>query len=75
MENEKKNTRTVRKTNVGPIIRYQSLSMPVLMLSEMQAEKDEEKINVEGDDEKSTTNAANETSDTVSVTPLLPEKQ
>ncbi|XP_046612490.1 vacuolar protein sorting-associated protein 72 homolog [Neodiprion virginianus] len=73
LENEKKNTRTVRKTNVGPIIRYQSLSMPVLMLSETQADKDEEKINVEADDEKNTTNT---TSDILEpgLSPPLSEK-
>ncbi|XP_012263615.1 vacuolar protein sorting-associated protein 72 homolog [Athalia rosae] len=58
LENEKKNTRTVRKTNVGPTIRYQSLSMPVLMLAEMQTEGEEEKINVEAVDEKGATNAS-----------------
>ncbi|XP_066598942.1 vacuolar protein sorting-associated protein 72 homolog isoform X2 [Prorops nasuta] len=51
LENEKKNTRTVRKSHNEPMIRYQSLSMPVMVLTETQ-EKDEEKINVEGDDEK-----------------------
>ncbi|OXU24976.1 hypothetical protein TSAR_010898 [Trichomalopsis sarcophagae] len=39
LENEKKNTRTVRKTNVGPMIRYQSLSMPVMVLSNSHKEK------------------------------------
>lgn len=33
LENEKKNIRTVRKTNTGPMIRYQSLSMPVIVLT------------------------------------------
>ncbi|XP_011691735.1 PREDICTED: vacuolar protein sorting-associated protein 72 homolog [Wasmannia auropunctata] len=60
LENEKKTTRTVRKTNVGPTIRYQSLSMPVMVLSETCA--DEEKINVECDDEK-TGNSNNTVSD------------
>ncbi|XP_011166955.1 vacuolar protein sorting-associated protein 72 homolog [Solenopsis invicta] len=50
LENEKKTTRTVRKTHVGPMIRYQSLSMPVMVLSETYV--DVEKINVECDDEK-----------------------
>jgi len=50
LENEKKTTRTVRKTHVGPMIRYQSLSMPVMVLSDDVEE--EEKINVECDDEK-----------------------
>ncbi|KAG5313068.1 VPS72 protein, partial [Pseudoatta argentina] len=48
LENEKKTTRTVRKTHVGPMIRYQSLSMPVMVLSQVN----EEKINVECDDER-----------------------
>lgn len=51
LENEKKTTRTVRKTHVGPMIRYQSLSMPVMVLSETCVDEDE-KINVECDDEK-----------------------
>ncbi|XP_011868535.1 PREDICTED: vacuolar protein sorting-associated protein 72 homolog [Vollenhovia emeryi] len=50
LENEKKTTRTVRKTHVGPIIRYQSLSMPVMVL-ETSVDEDE-RINVECDDEK-----------------------
>ncbi|KAL0118522.1 hypothetical protein PUN28_009295 [Cardiocondyla obscurior] len=50
LENEKKTTRTVRKTHVGPMIRYQSLSMPVMVLSETHVDEDE-KINVECDDE------------------------
>jgi hypothetical protein len=40
----------VRKTHVGPMIRYQSLSMPVMVLSETYV--DVEKINVECDDER-----------------------
>jgi len=39
----------VRKTHIGPMIRYQSLSMPVMVLSQIN---EEEKINVECDDEK-----------------------
>lgn len=55
LENEKKNTRAVRKTNLTPMIRYQSFSMPIIVLSETEtAEKEDEKINVEGDDEKTT---------------------
>lgn len=50
LENEKKTTRTVRKTHVGSMIRYQSLSMPVMLLSETYIDEDE-KINVECDDE------------------------
>lgn len=60
LENEKKNTRTVRKTHVGPMIRYQSLSMPVMVLSETCAEKDE-KINVECDDDKQVNAASSNT--------------
>lgn len=52
LENEKKNTRTVRKAQTGPMIRYQSLSMPVMILSEINVDKENEKINIEGDDEK-----------------------
>lgn len=51
LENEKKTTRAVRKTHVGSMIRYQSLSMPVMVLSEIYIDEDE-KINVECDDEK-----------------------
>ncbi|CAK9818467.1 Vacuolar protein sorting-associated protein 72 homolog [Anthophora quadrimaculata] len=53
LENEKKNTRTVRKAQTGPIIRYQSLAMPVMILSEVNYDKEDEKINIE-DDEKNT---------------------
>lgn len=45
LENEKKNARTVRKTNVGPMIRYQSLSMPLMVLSNSNKEKEKEKEN------------------------------
>lgn len=34
LESEKKNTRAVRKTNSQPMIRYQSLAMPVMILSD-----------------------------------------
>ncbi|CAB0034869.1 unnamed protein product [Trichogramma brassicae] len=41
LENEKKNARAIRKPNVGPMIRYQSFSMPVMVLSSsMIKEKD-----------------------------------
>ncbi|XP_031829723.1 vacuolar protein sorting-associated protein YL-1 isoform X2 [Nomia melanderi] len=53
LENEKKNTRTVRKAQTGPMIRYQSLSMPVMVLSEENFDKEDNKINIEEDDEKS----------------------
>ncbi|XP_017764189.1 PREDICTED: vacuolar protein sorting-associated protein 72 homolog isoform X2 [Eufriesea mexicana] len=52
LENEKKNTRTVRKAQIGPMIRYQSLAMPLMILSEVNYDKEEDKINIEGDDEK-----------------------
>ncbi|XP_034945101.1 vacuolar protein sorting-associated protein 72 homolog [Chelonus insularis] len=53
LESEKKNTRTVRKAFVQPMIRYQSLSMPVMVLSETtQVDRDNDRINVEGDDDK-----------------------
>lgn len=51
LENEKKNTRTVRKAHIGPMIRYHSMSMPVMVFSESM-EKEDDKINVEGDDDK-----------------------
>jgi hypothetical protein len=41
LENEKKTTRTVRKTYVGPMIRYQSLSMPVMVLSETNIDEND----------------------------------
>lgn len=40
------------------MIRYQSLSMPVMVLSETTTEKEDEKINVEGDDEKTNSSEA-----------------
>ncbi|KAG7207701.1 hypothetical protein KM043_009319 [Ampulex compressa] len=61
LENEKKNTRTVRKAQVGPMIRYQSLSMPVVDLSDATLDKEDDKINIEGDDDKN----VNGTSDTL----------
>ncbi|XP_078041339.1 vacuolar protein sorting-associated protein YL-1 isoform X1 [Augochlora pura] len=60
LENEKKNTRTVRKAQTGPMIRYQSLSMPVMVLSEVNVDKEDNKINIDVDDEKSV-NANSET--------------
>ncbi|XP_012225609.1 vacuolar protein sorting-associated protein 72 homolog [Linepithema humile] len=54
LENEKKTTRTVRKTYVGPMIRYQSLSMPVMVLSETDVNEKNDKINVECNDEEQT---------------------
>ncbi|KAG8035935.1 hypothetical protein G9C98_003061 [Cotesia typhae] len=50
LESEKKNTRTVRKTQLQPMIRYQSLSMPIMVLSD-SCDKESEKINIDGDDE------------------------
>ncbi|GAB1866019.1 Vacuolar protein sorting-associated protein 72 homolog [Camponotus japonicus] len=58
LESEKKTTRSVRKTHVGTMIRYQSLSMPVMVLSETYV-NEEEKINVECDDEKNVDTASN----------------
>lgn len=58
LENEKKNTRTVRKTHVGPMIRYQSLSMPVIILSK-NTMNENEKINVECDDDKNKNTTSN----------------
>ncbi|XP_012287229.1 vacuolar protein sorting-associated protein 72 homolog [Orussus abietinus] len=52
LENEKKNTRLIRKIQTGPMIRYQSLAMPVMVLTDTLLEKEDEKINVEADDEK-----------------------
>lgn len=52
LENEKKTTRTVRKTHVGPMIRYQSLSMPVMVLSETHVNEGEKIDVVECDDDK-----------------------
>lgn len=64
LENEKKNTRTVRKAQTGPMIRYQSLAMPVMVLSEVNVNKEEDKINIDGDDEKVTNeNVENEDTD------------
>lgn len=62
LENEKKNTRTVRKAQTGPIIRYQSLSMPIMVLSEVNCNKEDDKINIDGDDEKNG-NASSENKD------------
>ncbi|OAD52512.1 Vacuolar protein sorting-associated protein 72 like protein [Eufriesea mexicana] len=42
----------VRKAQIGPMIRYQSLAMPLMILSEVNYDKEEDKINIEGDDEK-----------------------
>ncbi|XP_070156116.1 vacuolar protein sorting-associated protein 72 homolog isoform X1 [Polyergus mexicanus] len=60
LESEKKTTRSVRKTHVGTMIRYQSLSMPVMILSETHVNEDE-KINVECDDEKNVNIVSNNT--------------
>lgn len=42
----------MRKTHVGPMIRYQSLSMPVMVLSETHVNESEKIDVVECDDEK-----------------------
>jgi hypothetical protein len=48
---EKKKTRTVKKTFQGPIIRYQSVSMPLIEV--MHQDQQESPITVdEGDDER-----------------------
>lgn len=52
LENEKKNTRTVRRTHTSPMIRYQSLSMPVMVLTDEKSDKEDDKINVVEDEEK-----------------------
>ncbi|XP_020297599.1 vacuolar protein sorting-associated protein 72 homolog [Pseudomyrmex gracilis] len=66
LESEKKTTRTVRKTHVGPMIRYQSLSMPIMILSETYVEKKSETINVECDENK-IDKASNNTSSDISL--------
>lgn len=48
----------MRKAHVGTMIRYQSLSMPVMVLSEANVNEDE-KINVECDDEKNVNTVSN----------------
>ncbi|XP_017890821.1 vacuolar protein sorting-associated protein 72 homolog [Ceratina calcarata] len=53
LENEKKNTRTVRKSQTEPMIRYQSLAMPLMILSEVNHDKEDDRINIDEDDEKS----------------------
>lgn len=50
LENEKKNTRTIRKAQTGPMIRYQSLAMPIMILSEVNYNKEENKMNIEKDE-------------------------
>ncbi|KZC08833.1 Vacuolar protein sorting-associated protein 72 like protein [Dufourea novaeangliae] len=64
LESEKKNTRTVRKTQTGPMIRYQSLSMPVMVLSKVNSDKEDNKITVDEDDEKNVSeNSENKSSE------------
>lgn len=46
LENEKKNTRTVRKTHSEPMIRYQSLAMPVMVLANKPKVKETPRIDV-----------------------------
>lgn len=41
------------------MIRYQSLSMPIMELSDVITEKEGEKVNVDGDDEKSNGSVCN----------------
>lgn len=61
LESEKKNTRTVRKTHVGPMIRYQSLSMPVMVLSKTCVNDKHKKINVNCDDNINRNTVSNNT--------------
>ncbi|KAL2744116.1 vacuolar protein sorting-associated protein 72 [Vespula maculifrons] len=64
LENEKKNTRAVRKAHIGPMIRYHSMSMPVMVITE-PIEKEDDKINVEeGDDDKNVITNSDRVSDT-----------
>ncbi|XP_014484443.1 PREDICTED: vacuolar protein sorting-associated protein 72 homolog [Dinoponera quadriceps] len=67
LESEKKNTRTVRKTHVGPMIRYQSLSMPVMVLSETCGDDHVERSNVDKCDDDKNTNTSNLDIETVLV--------
>ncbi|KAF7395314.1 hypothetical protein HZH68_009364 [Vespula germanica] len=63
LENEKKNTRAVRKAHIGPMIRYHSMSMPVMVITE-PIEKEDDKINVEeGDDDKNVITNSDRVSD------------
>ncbi|XP_015114434.1 vacuolar protein sorting-associated protein 72 homolog [Diachasma alloeum] len=70
LESEKKNVRTVRKTHSHPIIRYQSLAMPVMVLKNL-AEKEKEKEKgkaADGDEGKPSDSDAN-TNDPEKSTP------
>ncbi|XP_046824924.1 vacuolar protein sorting-associated protein 72 homolog [Vespa crabro] len=63
LENEKKNTRAVRKAHIGPMIRYHSMSMPIMVITEPM-EKEDDKINVEeGDDDKNVIASSDRVSD------------
>ncbi|XP_076232929.1 vacuolar protein sorting-associated protein YL-1 [Calliopsis andreniformis] len=76
LENEKKNTRTVRKAQTGPMIRYQSLSMPVMILSEINVDKESDKINIEEDDEKNVNvNSENKDSDTAEESNIVTKSE
>ncbi|XP_008548180.1 vacuolar protein sorting-associated protein 72 homolog [Microplitis demolitor] len=64
LESEKKNTRAVRKTQSQPMIRYQSLSMPIMVLSETP-DKENEKTTINDEDDKPADDSnANTQSDT-----------
>lgn len=54
----------MRKTNTGPMIRYQSMRMPVMVLSDSSRDKktEEDKINSGGSDETKEAAAQNESS-------------
>ena len=67
LENEKKNIRTVHKRNIGPMIRYQSLSMPVMVLTNSHKEKEKEKetkMLTEQEENKNADESARKSSDT-----------
>ena len=50
----------MRKTNTGPMIRYQSLAMPVMVLSNSSKEKEDDvNIDTEGDSTQKQTSAEN----------------
>ncbi|XP_043275032.1 vacuolar protein sorting-associated protein 72 homolog [Venturia canescens] len=46
LENEKKNTRAVRKTHSEPMIRYQSLAMPVMVLADKSKAKENTRMSI-----------------------------
>lgn len=57
----------MRKTHAGPMIRYQSLSMPIMVLSETKhTEEKDETIDVECDESNKTDKAHNNTNSDIS---------